>query len=146
MKKTLNILYALGFITVVGIISFGTFWLFYALITMLLENTIYKDNMHLLPQGKLRNTLALLLVLFAVIMTNGMKSDLVKAIISVPVFSVLFIAIFLQFYETVFIAVSIILAIALIALLYLYKNHKIWFYYYGVILSVIVSLAYGWPR
>lgn len=146
MKKTLNILYALCFITVVGIISFGAFWLFYALITMLLENTIYKDNMHLLPQGKLRNTLALLLVLFAVIMTNGMKSDLVKAIISVPVFSVLFIAIFLQFYETVFIAVSIILAIAVIALLYLYKNHKIWFYYYGVILSVIVSLAYGWPR
>lgn len=146
MKKTLNILYALCFITVVGIISFGAFWLFYALITMLLENTIYKDNIHLLPQGKLRNTLALLLVLFAVIMTNGMKSDLVKAIISVPVFSVLFIAIFLQFYETVFIAVSIILAIAVIALLYLYKNHKIWFYYYGVILSVIVSLVYGWPR
>lgn len=146
MKKTLNILYALCFITVVGIISFGAFWLFYALITMLLENTIYKDNIHLLPQGKLRNTLALLLVLFAVIMTNDMKSDLVKAIISVPVFSVLFIAIFLQFYETVFIAVSIILAIAVIALLYLYKNHKIWFYYYGVILSVIVSLAYGWPR
>ena len=146
MKKTLNILYALCFITVVGIISFGAFWLFYALITMLLENTIYKDNIHLLPQGKLRNTLALLLVLFAVIMTNDMKSDLVKAIISVPVFSVLFIAIFLQFYETVFIAVSIILAIAVIALLYLYKNHKIWFYYYGVILSVIVSLVYGWPR
>lgn len=94
----------------------------------------------------LRISYAILLTALAFLVQRSRASDLVKAIVLTAPLTMLIITVLLMFYQTIPVALALILGIAVITLLVLVRLHKPWFYYYAAGLAMAAGFFYGWPR
>jgi len=130
-------------IPLAGLVLLGAlFMLYYGIIT-LAENLLPRDRV---PVGTIRNYYALALLLLYLLLQRARLPELLNATLMIGPLATLIIAAILRFYQapTVFIAATAVIAVIAFILLYRYK--KPWIYYYAAALTVLIGVAYAWPR
>lgn len=147
MENKKSPLIPLVLIPIGAIMVFALVYGGYYLIFMLLERFMFHQNGRgpLTPM-MLRISYAILLTALAFLVQRSRASDLVKAIVLTAPLTMLIITVLLMFYQTIPVALALILGIAVITLLVLVRLHKPWFYYYAAGLAVAAGFFYGWPR
>jgi len=129
-----------------GLLVLALCYIGYFAVYMLIESVFFPNAPTSVPAGIIRNsyTVVLLLLYFALFRTK--ISDLIKAIIFIGPMTMLIIAVILAFYLTPVVAAVSTAAIAVCCLFLLYRYKKPWIYYYAAAISVVVGIAYAWPR
>lgn len=130
-------------ITVLGIILVGVAWFSYVGIYLSIEAIWYADDPQRFPADQLRAMSAIALLLVYVLTVRFQKKPLLRAILLVPTVTVLFITIYLRYYNHLVVGIPVLSIVSLGIVYLLYRTKQPWLMYYASILSLVVALAYS---
>lgn len=141
-----SVLIPLVIILAGGLLILATGYMLYYALYMFVETTFFPNDPTSVPAGIIRNSYAAALFVLFMILLRTKISELLKATILIGPMTMLIIAAILAFYENqvLAIAATVVIAVGCIFLLYRYK--KPWIYYYAAAISVVVAIAYAWPK
>lgn len=128
-----------------GLVMMALTWLVYALYFNSLESLFYADDPLAFPAGLVRQTYAILLVLLYLALLRTRLPDLIKAILITGPLSTVIITVGFVFYEKPVVSVVVMVAVAAVCAILLYRFRRPWLYYYAVVIATLVALAYAWP-
>lgn len=128
-----------------GLVMMALTWLVYALYFNSLESLFYADDPLAFPAGLVRQTYAILLVLLYLALLRTRLPDLIKAILITGPLSTVIITVGFVFYEKPVVSVVVMVAVAAVCAILLYRFRRPWLYYYAGVIATLVALAYAWP-
>lgn len=126
-----------------GLALLGALFMLYFGITRLAETLLPRDQV---PIGTIRNYYALALLLIYLLLQRARLPEPLNAILMIGPVATLIIAAILRFYEVPAVAIAITALIAAATFFLLRRYKKPWIYYYAAALTVLVGVAYAWPR
>ena len=148
MKKenSNSVLLTLLIVPFVGLASLGVLYLMYFGIYMFMETVVYQGDTFAVPAGAIRNTFAVVMILAYLLFLRTKIDEPYKAGIGIGPMALLMIAVVLALYLKPFMDVLAVLILAACYVALIVRNHKPWFYYYGVGLALLAAIFYAWPR
>ena len=145
-NRSLSIALRLVVILLGGLLMMALTFLVFALLYNLLETLFYPNAPTSFPASPLRMTFALVLVTLYLLLLRTRLSDLFKAILLTGPLAAVIIAVGHALYETPWLSIPAMCAVAVICGLLLYRFAKPWVYYYAGAVAAVVALVYAWPR
>lgn len=133
-------------ITIGGLVALGICYLLFLLITNLGELLFFSATPTAMPIFIVRRVFALVLLILYLVLFRTKISDLVKATLLVGPLGFLTTTAILTFYQKPMLTVVAIVVIAAASTFLLHRIKKPWLYYYGVAITVLVSVLLAWPR
>lgn len=141
-----NYLFPAVLVILGGILMAGIVFILYYLTYLGVEAVFYKNNVEEFPMDVFRRSFAVVFVGLFLFLSSLKWSRLLKAMTMVGPLVMLFVTIILGIYEKPFIFLGIIFFISF-ALSYFFVRFKLpWYFYLSLLVAMIISLLYGWPR
>lgn len=147
-KKSFVSRYALPFLAVSagGLLTVALAWLLYLGIYLGLESLFYAADPQRFPADALRTACALAFMGIYLLLPHAKIPSLLRAALLVGPLTVLFITVVLDLYTRLYFAIPILLVITGICLFFLIARKRPWFFYWALLFSLLLSLAYGLPE
>ena len=147
-KKNFLTRYVLPFLVVAvgGMLTVALAWLLYLGIYLGLESLFYAADPQRFPADALRTSCALAFAGIYLLLPRAKWPPLLQAALLVGPLSVLFITVVLDLYTRLYFLIPIFLVIAGLCLFFLISRKRPWFFYWALLFSILLSLAYGWPE
>lgn len=126
-----------------SLVAMAATWLLFVLVYNLLETLFFPHDPQAFPATYVRQLYAVGWVLMYLLLLRTRLPHLLKAIlISVPLSAVL-ITVGLMLYQKPILAAAVMLALAGLCALWVYKTKKPWFYYFAAAIATLTALAYA---
>lgn len=147
-KKNFWIRYVLPFVGIPagGLLVVALAWLLYLGVYLGLESLFYPTNPQMFPADTVRTACALAFTGIYLLLPRVKWHPLLRAALLVGPLTVLFITVFLDLYTRLYFAIPIFLVIIGSCLFFLIARKRPWFFYWALLFSLVLSLAYGWPE
>lgn len=133
-------------LTVGGVLLLGLTFMAYYGVVLLGERFISGGNPQLFPMDRARfYTMAGIFIAY-ILVSRFLKNDLLKSLLFISPFTMALVVVILKYYETPFLALSIVVLFFLLTLGMFRMKRSNWMYYYAASMSFVIALAYAWPR
>ena len=129
-----------------GLLTVALAWLLYLGIYLGLERLFYAADPQRFPADALRTACALAFSGLYLLLPRAKWPPLLRAALLVGPLTVLFITVILDLYNRLYFAIPIVLVITVLCVFFLIARKRPWFFYWALLFSLLVSLAYGWPE